>query len=79
MVYGVNEDYFCRPSSPMDHIYEIIRDFRSDDVEVVKLVDVMARCSAKGFHPDLVNQCLDQYEGLGVWYINQAHTTLTFI
>lgn len=68
-----------RPANPLDHIYEIIRDFRSENLEIVRIADIVSRCTAKGFHPDQVMQCVEEYEELNVWIVNQARTTLTFL
>ncbi|KAL0281612.1 UNVERIFIED_CONTAM: hypothetical protein PYX00_002546 [Menopon gallinae] len=73
------EEVSQRPANPQDHIYEIIRDIRSGDVTTVKMADIISRCTAKGFHPDQVNQCIEEYEELNVWAVNQARTTLTFL
>ncbi|KAK6644660.1 Mcm2-7 hexameric complex component [Polyplax serrata] len=77
-IMAVDENLY-KPANPLDHIYEIIRDFRNDDLTTVKMADIVARCTAKGFHPDQINRCIEDYEELNVWAINQARTTLTFL
>jgi DNA replication licensing factor MCM7 len=37
------------------------------------------RCTAKGFRPDEVDKCIEDYEALDVWQLNQAKTKLTFV
>ena len=37
------------------------------------------RATTKGFKPDQLDKCMDEYEKLDVWQINQAKTKLTFI
>ena len=37
------------------------------------------RCTAKGFKPDDIDKCLDEYEELDVWQLNQAKTKLTIV
>ena len=37
------------------------------------------RATNKGFKPDQLDKCMDEYEKLDVWQINQAKTKLTFI
>ncbi|EEB14478.1 DNA replication licensing factor mcm7, putative [Pediculus humanus corporis] len=73
------DDGLSKPANPIDHIYEIIRDFRNEDLSSVKMADIVSRCVAKGFHPDQINRCVEEYEELNVWSINQARTTLTFL
>ena len=38
-----------------------------------------SRATTKGFKPDQLDKCMDEYEKLDVWQINQAKTKLTFI
>ena len=45
----------------------------------VKLSDVMEVVTSKGFKPDLVQVCIEEYEDLNVWQVNTARTRLTFI
>lgn len=47
--------------------------------KLVKLADIMERAATKGFKPDNVDACLEEYEELNVWQINQARTKLTFV
>ena len=45
----------------------------------LKVADAIERCAAKGFKPDQIDECLEEYEELNVWQINQARTRLTFV
>ena len=45
----------------------------------MKLIFSLFRATTKGFKPDQVEKCLDDYEELSVWQLNQARTKLTFI
>lgn len=74
----VAEERSGRPQSAMDKIFSLIRDLAGDS-KTVKLADVMDRCTNKGFKPDQVEECIEEYEELNVWQINQARTKLTFI
>lgn len=51
----------------------------SRGVKSVKVTDVMEQCTSKGFKPDQVDACIEEYEELNVWQVNQAHTKITFI
>ena len=37
------------------------------------------RILAKGYTPDQYEECLDEYERLNVWQVNQSRTRITFI
>jgi len=64
-----------------DKIFNLIRDLAAPakGVRSVKVTDVMEQCTTKGFKPDQVDACLDEYEELNVWQVNQARTKITFI
>ncbi|KAL3847175.1 hypothetical protein ACJMK2_018099 [Sinanodonta woodiana] len=69
-----------RAQNVTDQIFAIIREMApSKGVRTVKVTDIMEQCTSKGFKPDAVDACLEEYEELNVWQINQAHTKLTFI
>ena len=51
----------------------------STGVKSVKLSDVQEIVTSKGFRPDLLQQCIEEYEELNVWQVNTARTRLTFI
>ena len=40
---------------------------------------LFSRCTAKGFKPDDIEKCLEEYERLDVWQLNQAKTKLTIV
>lgn len=46
---------------------------------MVKVSDVMERCTTKGYKPDQVDECLEDYEKLNVWQVNQTRTEIMFI
>ena len=37
------------------------------------------RATTKGYKPDAVDKCMEEYEELGIWQLNQARSKLTFI
>jgi DNA replication licensing factor MCM7 len=37
------------------------------------------RATSKGYKPDAIDRCLEEYEGLDVWQLNQARTKLTIV
>jgi len=45
----------------------------------VKMSDVMERCTAKGFKPDSIDSCIDEYEELNVWQVSQKRDRITFL
>ncbi|GFR95413.1 DNA helicase [Elysia marginata] len=72
-----------RSTNPTDQIYQIIREMVPADagrgVRSVKLSDVTELCASKGFKPDRVMACIEEYEDLNVWQVNTARSRLTFI
>ncbi|XP_067014629.2 DNA replication licensing factor Mcm7 [Anabrus simplex] len=72
------EDRAGRPQTAVDKIFAVIRELAGDE-KTVKLSDVMEHCTRKGFKPDQVEECVEEYEELNVWQINQARTKLTFV
>lgn len=45
----------------------------------IKISEIMDRATTKGFKPDQVDKCIDDYEQLNVWQINQARTQITLV
>ena len=67
-----------RPTSAKDQIYALVRDLAGEN-KVVKMSAVVERCTTKGFTPAQVDECVEEYEELNVWQVNQTRTTLTFV
>merc|ERR1712045_444908 len=67
-----------RSKNKIDEIYQLIRTLAAQS-KTIKVGDIKERCTAKGFKPDDVERCLDEYEQLDVWQINQAKTKITFV
>ena len=57
-------------------MYQIIRDLAGNG-KIVKVPDIMERCTNKGFKPDEINDLIEEYEDLNVWQVNPARTRLT--
>uniref|UniRef100_A0A0B6ZXU6 DNA replication licensing factor MCM7 n=1 Tax=Arion vulgaris TaxID=1028688 RepID=A0A0B6ZXU6_9EUPU len=73
-------DTQTRSLNPTDQIYQIIRDMvPATGVKSVKLSDILELCTSKGFKPDQIHVCIEEYEELNVWQVNTARTRLTFI
>ena len=62
---------------PIDAIYGIIREM--SDPDTVRFDEARQRILAKGYTPDQFEQCLDEYERLNVWQVNQSRTRITFV
>ena len=72
-------DHF-RAVNVTDRIFAAIKDIVSElGSKSLKVADVIERCGAKGFKPDQIDECLEEYEDLNVWQINTARTRLTFV
>jgi len=67
-----------RGKKDVDVIYDLIRSI-AEGSKTLKVQDIRDRATSKGFKPDQVEKCLDDYEDLSVWQLNQARTKLTFI
>lgn len=72
------EGLLNRPSQPTDVIYGIIREIAGDSSSLT-IEDARQRCLTKGFTPDQFTKCLDDYENINVWQINNARTKITFV
>ncbi|CAH1643254.1 unnamed protein product [Spodoptera littoralis] len=67
-----------RGISSTDRIFAIVRDLAGSN-QTVKIADVIERCVDKGFKPDQVDACIEEYENLNVWQVNQVRTKITFM
>ncbi|XP_014254336.1 DNA replication licensing factor Mcm7 [Cimex lectularius] len=72
------QETVARPLSAVDRIFSVIRELASG-AQTVKLSDIRETCATKGFQAGQVDACLEEYEQLNVWQVNQARTTLTFV
>lgn len=70
--------FLLRPQSVVDRIYNVIRELAGDRT-VVKMSDIREYCTSKGYNSTQVDDCIEEYEMLNVWQINQAKTNITFI
>ncbi|KAJ8920651.1 hypothetical protein NQ315_004790 [Exocentrus adspersus] len=67
-----------RPPNVHDKIFAIIRELAGEN-KTIKVSDVLEKCANKGYNPDQVDGCIEEYEELNVWQVNQTRTKLTFI
>lgn len=63
---------------PISRVFRLIRELAGDR-KTVKVSDILERCTTKGFKPGEVNDCIEEYEALNVWQVNQTRTQITFI
>lgn len=59
-------------------MFGIIKELAGNN-RIVKVSDILERCTSKGFHPDEINSMIEAYEELNVWQVNQAKTRITFV
>ena len=45
--------------------------------DAASFIHFLFRATSKGFKPDAIDRCLEEYEGLDVWQLNQARSKLT--
>lgn len=69
--------WFSRPVSDIEKIYNIIREL-GQDRESVRITEINELCTNKGYNEDQVMACIDEYEELNVWQVNQTRTKVTF-
>ncbi|XP_017774890.1 PREDICTED: DNA replication licensing factor Mcm7 [Nicrophorus vespilloides] len=67
-----------RPPNVHDKIFGIIREMAGES-KTVKLSDIVPKCVGKGYKPHQIDDCIEEYEELNVWQINQTRTKVTFI
>nr|XP_022912267.1 DNA replication licensing factor Mcm7-like [Onthophagus taurus] len=72
------ENKGTRPMNVNDKIFAIIGELAGDN-KTVKVSDILEKCASKGYNPDQVDACIEEYEELNVWQINQTKTRITFI
>ncbi|KAK8391499.1 hypothetical protein O3P69_017220 [Scylla paramamosain] len=73
-----NNEKIGRAQTVTDKIFTLIREI-AGETRTIKLADILEQCTSKGYKPDQVNECIEEYEELNVWYVNQARTKLTFV
>jgi len=49
------------------------------EMDTVRFDDARQRILAKGYTPNQFDECLDEYERLNVWQVNQSRTRITFV
>jgi len=62
----------------VDRIYDFIRSI-AEGANTLKVQEIKDRATTKGYKPDAVDKCMEEYEELGIWQLNQARSKLTFI
>lgn len=68
-------------NSSADKIYGVIKELmrNSGSRRTIKISEIMELCTTKGFKPDQIDKCIDDYEQLNVWQVNQARTNITLV
>ncbi|XP_067668425.1 DNA replication licensing factor mcm7-like [Haliotis asinina] len=75
-----HHDMHTRVQNVTDQIFAVIREMApAKGVKSVKVSDILEQCTSKGFKPDQVDACIDEYEELNVWQVNNARSRLTFV
>ncbi|KAB0798440.1 hypothetical protein PPYR_09433 [Photinus pyralis] len=67
-----------KPTTAHTRIYAIIRECAKGE-NTVSMASVVEKCTSKGYKPDEINSCIEEYEELNVLLVNQAHTIITFV
>ncbi|KAK0087089.1 hypothetical protein PV325_001758 [Microctonus aethiopoides] len=67
-----------RGQSTSNKIFQLIRSI-AGDMKTVKVPDILERCTNKGFNQHQIDECIEEYEELNVWQVNQARSHITFL
>jgi len=67
-----------KPVNAANKIFQLIGELKGG-AKSIKVSEILERCASKGFKPDQVNDCIEEYEELNVWQVNQARTQITFL
>jgi DNA replication licensing factor MCM7 len=69
----------ARRKDPTSEIFTIIRNLHQQTGQKrINVADAQARVLAQGYKLDQFNTCLDEYETLNVWSVNESRTRLQF-
>ncbi len=70
---------FSSTQDPVSAIYAIIRGMAEGAPgAIIQYDDVVPRVFAKGYTQQQLDQCLNEYERINVWQINQNRTQIRF-
>ena len=78
----------CRVVNVTDQVFACVKEMLNEALasgdsdkgeRSLAIADVIERCTAKGFRPGDIEECLEEYEDLNIWQINSARTRLMFI
>lgn len=73
-----DDSRYKRQQNINDKIFNIVRELAGDE-KVVSISSATEKCVSKGYKPDQVDACIEEYEELNVWHVNLARTKLTFL
>ncbi|KAF7989398.1 hypothetical protein HCN44_008072 [Aphidius gifuensis] len=51
----------------------------ADNSKTVTVAEILERCIPQGFTDAQINDCIEEYEELNVWQVNQARSKITFL
>lgn len=66
-----------RAQSIPDKIFNVIREMAGER-KTLKMSEINERCMSKGYKPDQIEECIEEYEQLDVFSVNQTKTKITF-
>ena len=65
---------------PISDIYNIIRNkAKFSNSKIVKVNEIESTVLAKGFKGSDLGKCLDEYESINIWSVNEDKTELEFL
>ena len=67
-----------RPQRITDQIFRAIKEMAKGQ-KTLKIATVKEQCTSKGYTPDQIDECIEEYEEINVFSVNQTKTKITFI
>eukprot|EP00035_Acanthoeca_spectabilis_P005812 m.117579 g.117579 ORF g.117579 m.117579 type:complete len:740 (+) comp13201_c0_seq1:65-2284(+) len=64
---------------PTDEIYRIINGLQAGGNGQVEVKLARTQATYSGFTPEQFDDCINHYEDLGVWFVNEAKTKIVFV
>ena len=77
---GDGEDGTRKKDDPISIVYHIIRNHaQSTASPAVKIANILPMVLSRGRTREDLEQCIEEYEALNVWFVDDARTMIRFI
>ena len=84
----MNSEFFAaqrnqtQANGPMERIKDVINRLKNSlnpGQNTMQIKEIRDKCHAAGYSNEQIDRCLDEYENINVWQINQKRTSLVFV